>query len=76
MIQFIKKNQKYYAKVFLEKYNFNKDKAIYSNGSYYVDFDEEYYNGKCSFISKNNKKNMMKSFNEKKYNFFFSSLRL
>ena len=29
--------------MFLEKYNFNKDIEIYSNNSYYVDSDEEYY---------------------------------
>ena len=39
-----KKNKtNYYPKVFLEKYNFNKDIEIYSNNSYYVDSDEEYY---------------------------------
>ena len=46
MIQFIKKKKKietYYPKVFLEKYNFNKDIDICSNNSYYVDSDEEYY---------------------------------
>ena len=38
-----KKKKNYYPKVFLEKYNFNKDIEIYSNNSYYVDSDEEYY---------------------------------
>ena len=33
--------------MFLEKYNFNKDIKIYSNSSYYVDSDEEYYDEKC-----------------------------
>ena len=31
----------------LEKYYFNKDIEIYSNNSYYVESDEEYYEGKC-----------------------------
>ena len=38
-----KKNENYYPKVFLEKYDFDKDiKKIYSNNSYYVDCNEEY----------------------------------
>ena len=28
-------------------YNINKNIEIYSNDSYYVDSNEEYYNGKC-----------------------------
>ena len=31
----------------LEKYYFNKDIEIYSNNSYYVEPDEEYYDEKC-----------------------------
>ena len=31
------------TKLFLPNYNFNKDIEIYSNNSYYVDSDEEYY---------------------------------
>ena len=45
MIQLIKK-ENYYPKVFLEKYNFNKDIEIYSNNSYYIDSDKEYYDEK------------------------------
>ena len=41
------KNQYYYPKVLLEKYYFDKDIEIYSNNSYYVESDEEYYEGKC-----------------------------
>ena len=33
--------------MFLEIYNIIKNIEIYSNGSYYVDSNEEYYNGKC-----------------------------
>ena len=46
MIQFIKKNENYYPRVFLEKYDFNKDVDIYSDNSYYVDSDEENYREK------------------------------
>ena len=42
-----RKDENYYPKVFLEKYIFNKDIKIYSNNSYYVDSDEEYYDKKC-----------------------------
>ena len=45
MIQLIKK-ENYYPKVFLEKYNFNKDIEIYSNNSYCIDSDKEYYDEK------------------------------
>ena len=41
-----KKNENYYPRVFLEKYDFNKDVDIYSDNSYYVDSDEEYYHEK------------------------------
>ena len=34
-----KENENYYPKVFLEKYNFNKDIEIFSNNSYYVNYD-------------------------------------
>ena len=41
------KDEAYYSKVFLEKYNFNKDIEIHSNNNpYYVDSDEEYYDEK------------------------------
>ena len=30
----------------LEKYNFNKNIDVYSNNSYHVDSDEEYYDEK------------------------------
>ena len=49
MIQLIKK-ENYYPKVFLEKYNFNKDIEIYSNNSYYIDSDKEYYDEKEIFL--------------------------
>ena len=42
-----KKIENYYPKVFLEEYDFNKDTEIYSNNSYYVDSDEEYYDEEC-----------------------------
>ena len=41
-----KKNENYYPRVFLEKYDFNKDVDIYSDNSYYVDSDEENYHEK------------------------------
>ena len=41
------KDEAYYSKVFLEKYNFNKDIEIHSNNNpYYVDSDEEYFDEK------------------------------
>ena len=40
-----KKNENYYPKVILEKYDFNKNR-ICSNYSYYEDSDEEYYDEK------------------------------
>ena len=46
MIQFIKNNENFYPKVFLEKYNLSEDIEIYSNNSYYVDSDEECYDEK------------------------------
>ena len=33
--------------MFLEKYYFNKDIENFSNDSYYVESDEEYYDEKC-----------------------------
>ena len=33
--------------MFLEKYNFNKGREIYSNNSYNVDSDGGYYDEKC-----------------------------
>ena len=40
------KNENYYLKVFLEKYNFSKDIEIYFNKSYYADSDKECYDEK------------------------------
>ena len=37
-----RKYENCYPKLFLEKYNFNGDKEIYSDNSYNVDSDEEY----------------------------------
>ena len=48
--------------MFLGKYDFNKDIEIYSNNSYYVDSDKEYYEKMYRFIFRNNKKNMMNFF--------------
>ena len=59
-----KKNENYYPKVFLGKYDFNKDTEIYSNNSYYVDSDEEYYEKMCRFIFRNIKKIWWISFKE------------
>ena len=33
--------------MFLEKYYFNKGIEVYSNNSYYVESEEEYYDEKC-----------------------------
>ena len=33
--------------MFLQKYHFYNDIEIYSNNSYYIDSDEEYYDEKC-----------------------------
>ena len=41
-----RKDENYYPKVFLEKYNFNKDIEIYSNNFYLVNSDEEYHDEK------------------------------
>ena len=46
------------AKVFLEKHNSNKEIEICSDNSYWVDFDEEYYDAKYEDFFRNNKKNM------------------
>ena len=68
------KNEYCYPKVFLEKYSFDKDIEMYSNNSYFVESDEEYYNEKCIdlFIFRNNKKNAINLFlkNIRKKNFF------
>ena len=40
------KNEFYYPKLVLEKYNFDNGIEVYSNNSYYVDFYAEYYDEK------------------------------
>ena len=46
LLQFIKANENYYPKAFLEKYNFNKGIKMYSNNSWEVHCDEE-HDEKC-----------------------------
>ena len=38
-----RKDENYFLKMFLEKFDFDKDIEIYSNNSYYVDSHEEHY---------------------------------
>ena len=40
------KNEFYYPKLVLEKYNFDNGIEVYSNNSYYVEFYAEYYDEK------------------------------
>ena len=52
----------------LEKYYFNNDIEIYSNNSYYVESDKEYYDKKCiDLFLATIKKNMI--------NLFFKKIR-
>ena len=53
--------------MFLEEYNCNRDIEFFSNNSYFVDCDEEYYNEiyMCGFIFRNNKTNMINLFLKK-----------
>ena len=37
-----RKDENYFLKMFLEKFDFDKDVEIYSNNSYYVDSDEKH----------------------------------